>query len=184
MESGTDWTVRKRPDISALSRKYAIRVLSEADTASVFALCRENRLYYEYCPPFVTPESIRADMHALPPGKGPEDKYYCGFFDGEQLIAVLDLICGYPGADSAFIGFFMTAVPYQHRGISAGIIAELCEGLAEQGFAEIRLGWVKGNPQASSFWKRNGFTETGLSYDTSLYTVTVARRALRVGPDQ
>ena len=85
MSSGSEHTVRKLPDLSVLSRKYAVRVLGEADAGAVFALCRENRLYYEYCPPFVTPESVRADMHALPPGKGPEDKYYCGFFDGERI---------------------------------------------------------------------------------------------------
>ena len=45
-------------------------------------LCSKNTLYYEYCPPFVSHESIEEDMNAIPP----ENK----------LLAVLDLIDGYP----------------------------------------------------------------------------------------
>ena len=39
-----------------------------------------------------------------------EDKYYLGFFAGDELVAVMDLILNYPKADIAFIGFFMMNV--------------------------------------------------------------------------
>ena len=48
----------------------------------------------------------------------------------------------------------------------------------KEGYKEIRLGWVKGNPQAEHFWHKNGFTETGRTCDTEQYKVIVARRAL------
>lgn len=51
--------------IEALSAKYKVKKLAEAEVAEVYALCKENPLYYSYCPPFVTPDSIRADMAAL-----------------------------------------------------------------------------------------------------------------------
>ena len=41
-----------------------------------------------------------------------------------------------------------------------------------------RLGWVKGNPQAAHFWRKNGFTETGEAYDADAYTVMAAERRL------
>lgn len=44
-------------------------------------------------------------MKALPPQKQEADKFYVGFFDGEKLAAVLDLIVSYPDDSAAFIGF-------------------------------------------------------------------------------
>jgi GNAT superfamily N-acetyltransferase len=51
--------------------------------------------------------SIRADMAALPPRKAVEDKYYLGFYEEDRLIAVMDLILGFPKEETAFVGFFM-----------------------------------------------------------------------------
>lgn len=42
-----------------------------------------------------------------------------------------------------------------------------------------RIVWVKGNPQAEHFWKKNGFVETGATNETDKYTVVVARRGLQ-----
>ena len=40
--------------------------MTEADLPILLALCRSNPGYYEHCPPFVTEESLRADLAALP----------------------------------------------------------------------------------------------------------------------
>ena len=161
-----------------LSKQYIVRPLTDEDTDTVFRLCRENTLYYEYCPPFVTPDSIRRDMRALPPRKTMEDKHYLGFFDGKELIAVLDLIDGYPDPETAFFGFFMTDVRTQGRGAGSRLSGEICEELKNQGYREVRLCRVKGNPQPEAFWRKNGFSETGLSYDTNGYTAIVLRKEL------
>ncbi|MBQ1581821.1 MAG: DUF4924 family protein [Prevotella sp.] len=49
-------------DITALSARYRVRRLTPDDAPLVYALCRENTLYYQYCPPFVTEEGIIGDM--------------------------------------------------------------------------------------------------------------------------
>ena len=162
-------------DITALSARYSVRRLTPDDAQVVYALCRENSLYYQHCPPFVTEQSIINDMSALPPRKTLSDKYYVGYFDGEKLIAVMDLILSFPDEATSFIGFFMTDVSVQGTGVGSGIIDELCSALPAAGYKSIRLGWVKGNPQAESFWHKNGFTETGVTYDTDSYTVVVAQ---------
>ncbi len=117
-------------------------------------------------------------MHALPPNKDICDKYYLGYFDGQKLIAVMDLIMHYPDGSTAFIGFFMTDASVQNTGVGSGIIDELCGKLTEAGIKSIRLGWVKGNPQSESFWHKNKFAETGAVYNTDNYTVIVAQRNL------
>lgn len=165
-------------DVSQFSNRYRVRCLGEKDIAEIYALCAGNELYYKYCPPFVTRQSIADDMKALPPKKQASDKYYFGCYDGDKLIAVMDLIMGFPDEKTAFIGFFMTDVSVQNAGIGSQIIRDLCSGLRDIGITAIRLGWVKGNPQARHFWRKNGFSETGVTYDTENYTVIVAQRDL------
>ena len=165
-------------DIAGFSSCYHVRPLDLNDLDAIFVLCSQNRLYYDHCPPFVTRESIRMDMRALPPGKDLSDKYYLGYFDGDKLIAVMDLISSYPDETTAFIGFFMTDISVQNKGIGSAIINELCSCLPNAGFTGLRLGWAKGNPQAENFWHKNGFAETGFTCDTDKYTVIAARKDL------
>lgn len=165
-------------DISSFSDHYQVRCLDHADIPAIADLCRGNPLYYQYCPPFVSEESIARDMTALPPGKDLSDKYYIGYFEGRKLTAVMDLILAFPDNRTAFIGFFMTDISVQKKGIGSQIIEELCINLKKYGYLSVRLGWVKGNPQAEHFWKKNGFTETGVTYDTDGYTVVVAHKDL------
>ena len=148
--------IRKMDD-KKLSDRYEVRPLRESDLEAIYELSRGNTVFYEHHPPFVTRESIREDMTALPPGRTPEDKHYVGFRDGERLVAIMDLVLGYPEENVAFIGLFMTDVSVQGRGVGSGILAECMAYLKECGFAKIRLGVDKGNPQSYSFWSRNGF---------------------------
>ncbi len=168
----------KRINAGLLSKRYHVRSLDGNDVKDVVSLCAENELYYRHCPPFVSEKSVLKDMSALPPGKELRDKYYVGYFDRDALIAVLDLICGYPDDDTCFIGFFMLAKRLQGAGVGSAVVSELCGRIKELGFARVRLGWIRGNPQASHFWKKNGFCETGASYDTDGYTVIVAEKRL------
>ena len=165
-------------DVSQISDRYHVRMLHADNIAEVYGLCSKNDLYYQYCPPFVTEQSILDDMNALPPNKEMRDKYYLGFYDDKKLIAVIDLIIAFPNESTAFIGFFMTDVSVQNHGIGSRIIHDLCAYLVCNGFTAVRLGWVKGNPQAEHFWHKNSFQETGVTYNTDHYTVIVAQRKL------
>lgn len=162
--------------IRHVSVRYPVRRLSEADIPEVLSLCGKNTLYYRYCPPCVSEQSLRNDMSALPPGKTLADKYYIGYFDGRKLIAVLDLILSYPDHGIAWIGFFMLDADRQNHGVGSSIISELFASLKRTGINEIRLGWVEGNPQAEHFWHKNGFTETGIKNTRDERTVVLARK--------
>lgn len=119
-------------NLQALSVKYAVRRIEEADISEVLVLCKGNPLYYQYCPPFVSAASIKRDMMALPKGKTQKDKYYLGYYSDSQLIAVMDLIRGYPNPESAFIGFFMVDKGWQGKNIGTEIISEACHYLEEE----------------------------------------------------
>lgn len=120
--------------VELFSRKYKVHALSDKNIDEIYDLLSKNVLYYEYCPPFVTRQAIREDMRILPQGKAIEDKYYIGFYQDERLIAVMDLIDGYPEKQIVYIGFFMTDKLVQGRGIGTEIIEYLCRYLSRLGF--------------------------------------------------
>lgn len=109
-------------NIQKLSRAFEAKTLGEAEIDEVRALCCENELFYSYCPPFVTAESIRADMRALPKNKEQKDKLYVGFYDASELVAVMDLILAYPDDKTAFLGFFMLKRSFTGRGRRFGAV--------------------------------------------------------------
>lgn len=164
--------------VKGFSARYLVRALSDDDVSSVYELCRQNPLYYQYFPPFVSEELIRKDMVALPPGKTMKDKHYVGYFSGSRLRAVMDLISSYPDERTDFIGFFMVDHSCQGKGVGSDIIRELCGCLRARGRRAIRLGWVQGNPQAEHFWKKNGFEETGGLSRSEDYTIVIAEKRL------
>ncbi|MCR5753464.1 MAG: GNAT family N-acetyltransferase [Acetatifactor sp.] len=164
-------------NISNLSRKYEVREIKEEEILAVYDLCCENPQYYHYCPPEVTMESIKFDMTALPPGKEKEDKYYIGFWDKGELVAVMDLITGYPNEDTVYIGFFMMNAGLQGKGIGTQIIEELCKELGNT-HKTVQLGYVRNNPQAESFWIKNNFLATGHTVKTESYEIVEMQRML------
>ena len=144
-------------DLSKLSSRYSTRILDESNVDIILDLCRGNPQFYESVPAQPTAEEIRNDMTVTPPGIDPEDKSYFGFFEERELVAVMDLIDGYPDADTAFIGFFMLARERQGRGLGSAMIAEALAYLTALGYSAVRLCIDEGNPQSTAFWTRNGF---------------------------
>lgn len=144
-------------EIKNLSNIFEVRKLTTEDVEIIYEMSCKNKIFYQYHPPVVTKESIMDDMKALPPGKGYNDKFYIGFFEGESLVAIMDLILDFPAEKISFIGLFMMNVEYQKNGIGSKIISECRNYLQTLGYKKIRLGVDKGNPQSNAFWRKNGF---------------------------
>ncbi len=164
-------------DYQKLSSRYAVRRLGDADTDEIQALCRENTQFYAYCQAQPTKEQVQSDLRLLPPGVAPEDKYYLGFYQGNTLIAVMDLVDGYPEKSTAFIGFFMMKKALQGQGLGSAIIEETAAYLKSIGKAAIRLAIDKDNPQSNHFWNKNGF-QVFKQVERDGWTVLVAEKAL------
>ena len=165
-------------NIGELSGKYAVRELTEEDADIIYELCGGNPMYYEFCPPFVTRESVLDDMTALPPGKTFEDKFYVGFFRENRLAAVMDVVFNYPDSHTAYIGFFMMSRAEQGKGTGTEIVNESFHFIRNQGYRFVRLAYAKGNPQSEAFWKKNGFAKTGAEVDKGDYIAVVMQRSL------
>ena len=117
------------------------------------------------------------DLHITPPGVDIKDKYYVGFFREGELVAVMDLIDGYPEQDICFIGFFMMNAALQGRQIGSGIISDVCAYFKQLGKTAVRLGIAEDNPQANRFWSRNGFVAIDRK-PMDGWTVVVAEKRL------
>ena len=148
----------KNIQIEKLSDSYTIRRLTDADVPLLYAWMLRNDQYFRYCGGSTTPERVRQDLTLCPPGTTPAQKHYVGFFDEDTLVAVMDLIDGYPDADTAFIGFFMMNKDLQGQGTGTAIVRDVLAALRALGYPAVRLGIDKENPQSNHFWRKNGFT--------------------------
>ena len=164
-------------DISMLSNQYSVRRLDDSDADDILEFCQKNTMYYQYCGAETSKDQVLNDLHITPPGVDIADKYYVGFFNGEEMVAVLDLIDGYPEPDIGYIGFFMMNVALQGKQIGSAIIQDVCSHLKQIGKIAIRLGIAKDNPQANHFWKKNGFTVIK-EVERDGWTILVAEKKL------
>lgn len=147
----------KRLDISKFSNCYEVKNLKATDVENIYDLCKANTQYYQYCGKEPSMELIQQDMVITPPNIPLSKKYYVGFFDQDELVAIMDFIDGYPSEEYGFIGFFMMNIAYQRKGIGSRIVTDICNYCQKLGIAKIRLGIDKENPQSNYFWRRNAF---------------------------
>ena len=145
-------------DIGALSTSHEVRRITPEDISDVYELCRSNRKYYEYAGAAPTVESLTEIITRVPDGAGEGNKCFVGFYDGERLAAVLDLITGYPEGNDAFIGWFMVDGRLQRQGIGSRIFADVRAAMAGQGYDLLTLSCEKENREAIAFWQAQGFT--------------------------
>ena len=163
-------------DINRFSTRYSVRRMTDNDTDTILSFCLQNTQYYEYCGKQPTRELILNDLHVTPPGIDASAKYYVGFCRDTELVAITDLIEGYPDDTYCFIGFFMMNKYMQGRQIGSEIIRELCDYIRSEGFTKVMLGIDKNNPQSTHFWKKNGFKAVReVEQDTGVIVVAEKR---------
>ena len=166
-------------DIEALSTQYDVKRIKEEDISAVYRLAKTNSKYYEYLHTVPTRESLTEVISTLPDGTSPGDKYFVGFYNADDvLVAVMDLITGYPEADDAFIGWLMVNGEMQGRGIGSGIFADVRAAMKAAGYDYMALAVVKENEEAIKFWKDQGFKVKEESVSADGYDVCVMDREI------
>lgn len=137
-----------------------------------------NTEYFKHCPPSPNRETVKKDLFALPPSKEAADKYFIGIFDYNSLVALMDLIDRYPDNRTAFIGLLMVSKRCRRKSIGTYIAKALSQTLGTEGYMRIRLGYIKTNLSAQSFWLKQGFQPTGAEFAREHYTVIEAEKIL------
>ena len=152
-----DYESKSSLNIEALSTSHQVRRITQADISDVYALCKSNQKYYAYTNAAPTVESLTEIISSVPEGAGMNDKYFVGFYNRDRLIAVLDLITGYPEKNDAFIGWFMVDGQLQRQGIGSQIFADVRAAMTGQGYDYLSLYCEKENSEAIAFWQSQGF---------------------------
>ncbi len=160
-------------NIETLSTQYSVRRITEADISDVYHLCSANRRYYRSIRERPSGQRLTEVITELPEGTGVSRKYFVGFYDGDGLLAVLDLITGYPGRGDAFIGWFEIDAARRREGIGSQILADVRAALTAQGFARLTLKCPAASGEALAFWKSQGFSAAGDDGDAE--TVVMSR---------
>lgn len=169
---------RIRLPLTELSGAFGVRELTTADVPEMLRVAKSNPLFYQYMRPDPTEENLAADLTALPPRRTLADKHFFGWFEGEKLVAMMDLIWRHPKPDMAFIGWFIVDGERQGCGLGRRLVGDVLAMLKREGVREVRLGRIEGNPQSEHFWRMCGFAENGLGYDTEDYHVVVMAKTL------
>ena len=169
-------------DIQSLGTSYNVRRITEKDISDVVSLARTNGKYYRSLG--IRPSRSRLTEIVSNVSKGEIGQenavnYFVGFYDDEDdLVAVLDLICGYPEVDDAFIGWFMVDAELQGQGIGSSIFADVRASMKAQGYDHLELKCPKASDSARAFWESQGFTPTGLEESVDDYDVIVMGRTI------
>lgn len=169
---------RVRCPLQMLNGRYHVRELHPSDVPEILRVAEGNPLYYEYMGIQPTQENIAETFTALPPRKTLADKHFFGWFDGERLVAVMDLIMRHPQERMAFIGWFMVDASRQGCDLGRELVAGVLRMLSTAGVAEVRLGRIEGNQQSERFWQVCGFQNTELGYDADSYHVIVMKKCI------
>ena len=169
-------------DVQSLGTQFDVRRLTEADITDVYMLARSNRKYYFSLgirPSRQRLTELISDVSKTHAEGAGTEKYFVGFFDDDgDLVAVLDLITGYPRANAAFIGWFMVDASLQGQGIGSNIFADVRASLAAQGIAHLELRCPEQSESAREFWHAQGFAEYGDVIDGGDYPVISMQRDL------
>lgn len=169
---------RIRLPLDRLSKSLTVRELTPHDIPEMLRVARSNPLFYQYMRPDPTAETLEADLTALPPRRTLADKVFFGWFEGDRLVAMMDLILRHPKPDMAFIGWYILDGARQSCGLGRRLVQDVLTLLKAEGVTEVRLGRIVGNPQSEHFWHVCGFQENGLGYDTDGYHVIVMAKKL------
>jgi ribosomal protein S18 acetylase RimI-like enzyme len=163
---------------------YSVARLGPADAARLQPLlerCADYYLLADGAHP--RPEEALQEITALPPNRLPEEKFAFGIFEGETMVAYLDLMRDYPKAGEWWIGFLLIDPDWRRRGLGGRLYRAAAELIRGAGATHILLGVLEQNARGQRFWTAMGFAESARSRYVSPITaqesvVLVMRAAL------
>ncbi|HEY3556705.1 MAG TPA: GNAT family N-acetyltransferase [Kribbella sp.] len=143
----------------------ALRAIGPGDVDAVQELIESDPAYTERITGYPPGDSDAQSLLMMrPEGLDEESKVVLGAFAADQLVAVVDLLRGFPNESTAFIGLLEVHANQQGRGYGRATY-ELVQRYVETTWPEVRtmrLAVVDTNAQvAAGFWERQGFEATG-----------------------
>lgn len=136
-----------------------IRPLTSADSDAIAALFAHDGGYAQRVHGRPASASDVEDfLTAVPPGLPTASKHSLGLIEDGELVAVADVIDGYPEPGVAYIGLLQVKGSAQGHGHGRRLHDAARELLP--GVGRWRLSVIDANAQATAFWERLGYQRT------------------------
>jgi ribosomal protein S18 acetylase RimI-like enzyme len=132
--------------------------LTAADRPRLLQLCQRCAAFYELVegqPP--SDETAAEILGPLDAKYARGTKHVWGVEKAGALIAVAELLEGYPSAHDWYIGLLLIAPEQRRRGVGTQLCASLLDWMGERGASIVRLVVHRQNAGARAFWPRQGF---------------------------
>ena len=158
---------------------HTVRRATLADAVAIHALFATDPEYF----PLVEGAPLREDEGAIivderPPDFPPERKH---IFLVDN-VALLDMLEGYPNAQTWFLGLIFLAKSARGSGLGTKLLAAVGDHARSHGATALRLAVATTNPGAERLYKRLGFTFVARKQRTihtgALIDLIVLERAL------
>lgn len=106
-------------------------------------------------------EAARSLMEARPPGVEPERKHVVGILRGNECVAIVDLLEGFPRTAEWYVGLLLLSPRERNHGLGTAIWNAMEAVMRLQGARLIRLIVQVQNHDAVRFWRSVGFNANG-----------------------
>ncbi|KRN89810.1 GNAT family N-acetyltransferase [Ligilactobacillus ceti] len=137
---------------------YQVRVLTDADQEQIFNLQKQHPNYHAtFQKATLTAEMVLADLTTLPPGCQMQQKFYLGIFKEEKLVAILDLVLGYPENQAVWLGLLMLDESELNHGLGTKIIQKVCQTLKREGYQSLGTAVAVDQVAALNFFMQQEF---------------------------
>ena len=153
-------------EIAVITRENFKQVFEVYDTNQDFFLLTQGRE--------ATIDTCVDDIDALPPTCGAHQKIYVSICEQDNIIAVMDLITGYPDETTVWIGLLLVHGDMQCKKIGSRIAEAVIAAAYATGYKLAQLGVIESNTKAITFWQRHGFD----AFRQSDNIVVMARRVV------
>lgn len=135
----------------------------ERDKDDVTAFLLRNQAYLIYQDGRGVDEATTKEVFygELPATHTYEDKQIIGYFLNGELIGLVDILQHYPKPNTWVIGLMLIEASKRRQGIGRMVFQQTEAYLLDNEAKVARLGVLEDNIFGKSFWKANGFWETG-----------------------
>lgn len=103
--------------------------------------------------------NVKEILENFPPEKTIDDKKVFGFYDNQELIALVDFIKGYKTLNEGIIGLFLVDERKRNLGIGKYVHKEIIKVAKSYGLKKLRIGVAESNKVACIFWGKLGYEE-------------------------
>jgi GNAT superfamily N-acetyltransferase len=103
----------------------------------------------------------RAVLEARPSDVSPERKHVIGIERNGRLVAIVDLLEGYPREGEWYVGLLLILPEERNRGLGRAVWNAMEAWMRSGGARVLRLIAQEQNPDAARFWKGVGFSVAG-----------------------